>query len=82
VELYKLCSSWYSDRDYSCKLHPGKCPDTCELKSSECKQICGGPCECKPRHVINKKIPAGVLPSDCPKRVTQKLGLKLFNHFK
>jgi len=54
----------------------------CEFKSSECMQICGGPRECKPGYVINKKIPAGVLPSDCPKRVTQKLGLKLFNHFK
>jgi len=75
VELYKLCSSGYSDPDYSCKIHPGKWNSSkmfCEFKSSECMQICGGPRECKPGYVINKKIPAGVLPSDCPKRVTQK----------
>ncbi|XP_044317607.1 accessory gland protein Acp62F [Drosophila rhopaloa] len=52
---------------------PYACPETCEYNGvGPCVKICGGPCVCKPGYVINQRIPACVLRSDCPAGVVQK----------
>ncbi|XP_017112467.1 accessory gland protein Acp62F [Drosophila elegans] len=60
---------------------PTACPETCQSKGKEnCLLICGGPCVCKPGYIINRKIPACVLRSDCPKNVKQGAkGRRIYN---
>ncbi|EDV50336.1 accessory gland protein Acp62F [Drosophila erecta] len=52
---------------------PTACPETCEYSGiGPCIRMCGGPCVCKPGYVINERIPACVLRSDCPKDVVPR----------
>ncbi|KAH8360862.1 hypothetical protein KR084_009533, partial [Drosophila pseudotakahashii] len=63
---------------------PTACPETCEYYGiGTCFRICGAPCVCKPGYVINAKIPACVLLSDCPKDVIRKPNtLQTIDNFK
>ncbi|XP_043646378.1 accessory gland protein Acp62F [Drosophila teissieri] len=65
--------------DFGCTVNgslavcPSVCPETCEYSGiGPCVQMCGGPCVCKPGYVINERIPACVLRSDCPKDGVRK----------
>ncbi|EDW93899.1 accessory gland protein Acp62F [Drosophila yakuba] len=73
--LFKPIESW----DFGCTVNgslascPSACPETCEYSGiGPCVDMCGGPCVCKPGYVINERIPACVLRSDCPKDVIRK----------
>ncbi|XP_017034133.1 accessory gland protein Acp62F-like [Drosophila kikkawai] len=61
---------------------PPNCPETCESNGvGLCDRSCGGPCVCKPGYVIDQRIPACVLRSDCPKDVVQADGATVVRNF-
>ncbi|XP_017034095.2 accessory gland protein Acp62F-like [Drosophila kikkawai] len=63
-------------------LCPGACPETCEFNGvGACNRMCGSPCACKKGYVIDERIPACVLRSDCPKDVVQKKGTTKISNF-
>ncbi|KAH8296498.1 hypothetical protein KR054_007079, partial [Drosophila jambulina] len=62
---------------------PTPCPETCKFNGEgACNRSCGHPCVCKPGYIIDERIPACVLRSDCPKDVVQVKGTTRLRNFK
>ncbi|KAH8246186.1 hypothetical protein KR038_002353, partial [Drosophila bunnanda] len=66
--------------EWSC---PSLCPETCEFSGfGPCHRKCGYPCVCKKGYIIDQRIPACVLRTDCPKDVVQVQGATVVMNFK